>query len=239
MNVTDQEQRKISLVIIDDHPLFRQGVEDVLRLEADFEIVGRASSGEEGLSLIRELHPLIGIIDFNLPDIDGILVVKIVEQEHLPTRMVLLTAYDDPAQLFYALRCGAWGYCTKDIQPSELVKWIRAVSRGYTVVSNQIIPRQELGQWLKSQTPEQLWSKDVVGPEVLLLLSPREMEVLSYLSQGKSNKEIAHHLGISHQTVKNHITSLFRKIGVEDRTQAVLYAIQRGWIRMQTLETKK
>lgn len=233
---SNQNQTKISIVIIDDHPLFRQGVEDVLSLEEDFEVIGRASSGQEGLSLIRKLMPQIGITDVNLPDLNGLMVVRHVADEHLPTRMILLTAYDDMAQKVLAFLSGAWGYCTKDIQPIELVERIRAVLRGYYFFSDEILCPKELHHWLVVQTNGEDEAEKYENLAQISPLSPREMEVLSLLTSGQSNKEIARQMGISHQTVKNHLASLFRKLGVDDRTQAVLYALKMGWIRMPAIE---
>lgn len=227
-----QEKRRISLIIIDDHPLFRQGVEDVLRLEADFEIIGVASTGHEGLDLIKKLRPQVGITDINLPDLNGLMIVKQVTRAHLATRMILLTAYDDLSQMISAFQMGAWGYCTKDIQPVDLVERIKAVARGYYIISDKIFDRNELVEWLAWHTNKHYQINQQDSQEEISPLSPREMEVLVYLSQGQSNKEIAYRMGISHQTVKNHLASLFRKLGVEDRTQAVVLAFQRGWITM-------
>ncbi len=234
-----QNKQKTSLVLIDDHPLFRQGVEDLLRLEADFEILGIASTGEEGLSLIRRYRPQIGITDVNLPDLNGLMVVKSIHQERLGTRMILLTAYDDLVQKVYAFQAGAWGYCTKDIQPLDLVERIRAVSRGYYIIGNQILDKGQFDRWLNSHTQGTEMGEAETSARLVSPLSLRELQVLTYLSQGQTNKEIACQLGISPQTVKNHLASLFRKLGVEDRTQAVLVALQRGWIRMQSVETKE
>ncbi len=227
-----QQLDKTSLVIIDDHPLFRQGVEDVFRLERDFEVVGTASSGQEGLALIRSLKPQVGITDINLPDLSGLAVVKQVKQESLLTRLILLTAYDDPAQKLYAFQSGAWGYCTKDIQPVDLVDRVRAVASGYYVVSSQIMDEDKFNHWLDLQMSDNGQTDHLENFCLPSPLSPRELEILIYLTQGQSNKEIAMRLGISHQTVKNHLASLFRKLGVQDRTQAVLFALQRGLVKM-------
>ncbi len=234
-----QDQQKTSLIIIDDHPLFRQGVIDVLRLEADFDVIADASNGEDGLALIRKHHPHIAITDVNLPDRNGLMVVEQVVQEGFSTRMILLTAYDDAEQKLNAFHLGAWGYCTKDIQPSDLVERIRAVVKGHYIVSDEIVSEEEFREWLAQQTGCGHQNEKMSRLLANLPLSPREMEVLSYLSLGQSNKEIAHHLGISHQTVKNHLASLFRKLGVEDRTQAVIYALQHGWVQMDSVGTKE
>lgn len=237
-NPLNQGQKKISIVIIDDHPLFRQGVEDILRLEEDFEVVGRASSGQEGLSLIRHLRPQIGITDINIPDLNGLMVVRHVTDEHLPTRMILLTAYDDMAQKVLAFLSGAWGYCSKDIQPIEFVRKIRVVLSGFYTFSDEILTPEELRRWLTWQTRGEDQNNRAENLAQISPLSPREMQVLSLLTLGQSNKEIACQMGISRQTVKNHLASLFRKLGVDDRTQAVLYALKMGWIRMPAVESE-
>ena len=234
---SSQNQEKITIVIIDDHPLFRQGVEDILRLEEDFEIVGIASSGQEGLSLIRKLSPQIGVTDVNLPDLNGLMVVRYATQEHLPTRMILLTAYDDMVQKVLAFLSGAWGYCTKDIQPIDFVEKIRVVMSGYYIFSDENLTSEELRNWLAWQTGEDQ-NQQAENLAQISPLSPREMEVLSLLTLGQSNKEIARQMGISYQTVKNHLASLFRKLGVEDRTQAVLYALRMGWNRMPAVKSE-
>ncbi|MCX8061287.1 MAG: response regulator transcription factor [Anaerolineales bacterium] len=233
------EVQRISLVIIDDHPLFRQGLEDVFRLENDLEIVGVASTGQEGLSLIKKLRPHIGITDVNLPDLSGLIIVKEVAKARLGTKMVLLTAYDDLAQKLGAFQMGARGYITKDVQPFDLVEQIRAVAKGYYIISDKILTHREFIEWLALQTNSYNIEDKPNEVTVVSSLSPREMEVLNHLSQGQSNKEIARQMGISHQTVKNHLASLFRKLGVEDRTQAVVFALQHGLVRMHPLETKE
>ena len=155
--------------------------------------------------------------------------------ERLYTRIILLTAYDDLEQKLHAMRVGAAAYCTKDIKPEDLVNIIRSVAAGkyfldgheYDSLSSQI------GLSSGSEEEERLYydRSDPYHP-----LSSREMEVLTHVTQGLSNKEIAQALGISHQTVKNHVTSILRKLRVEDRTQATLYALRRGWVRLHQQE---
>jgi DNA-binding NarL/FixJ family response regulator len=222
---------KISIVIIDDHPLFRQGVGDILSLEEDFEILGYASDGLEGLELIREKEPDIAIVDVNLPGMNGQALATQVVYDRLRTRLILLTGYDDIYQRAYAMQCGAYAYCTKDVQPSLLIDIIRGVSQGYYYLNGQQITADELQRWFQVDA-EGGSENPVIDNEGIIPLSPREMEVLIFLTQGHSNKEIAQSLGISHQTVKNHVTAIMRKIGVGDRTQAALYALQRGWVQL-------
>lgn len=222
---------KITIVVIDDHPLFRQGVVDTLSLAPDVQVLAQASSGEDGLELIRLHKPNVAVVDVNLPGMNGQQVTKQVMIEKLPTRVILLTAYDDTQQKIYAMRAGAAAYCTKDIQPERLEWVVQTVARGSTVLGEQEITEQELNRWLKTSLD---------GPDSGLLeitdvgqpLSIREMEVLTQVTRGLSNKEIATNLGISHQTVKNHVTAILRKLGVSDRTQAALHALQHGWVRL-------
>ncbi|UCD40793.1 MAG: response regulator transcription factor [Chloroflexota bacterium] len=222
----------IRIVVVDDHPLFRQGVVDTISLEPDFIVIGEATSGEEALDLIRNLSPDIAIVDVNLPGINGQQVTQHVVNEKLPTRIMLLTAYDDSEQKLHAMKVGAAAYCVKDVQPETLAENVRQVIKGKFVIGDEVLDTEELETWLEpeSEADHSFYSElgDPYEP-----LSKREMEVLAQLTKGMSNKEIANELGISHQTVKNHVTSILRKLGVEDRTQATLYALKRGWVRLQ------
>jgi DNA-binding NarL/FixJ family response regulator len=222
---------KITLVIIDDHPFFRQGVVDALSLEDDFQVIGQAEDGEEGARLIRVLTPCVAVVDVNLPGMNGLQVVRQVVGEKIGTRVVLLTAYDDVEQKIHAIQAGAFAYCTKDIQPEALSEVIRLVNSGKYVVSGGVYNSIQVKHWMEAQINSVL--RPASDPETAYQpLSEREMEVLEHITRGLSNKEIAALLGISHQTVKNHITSILRKLSVEDRTQAALYALQRGWVRI-------
>ena len=227
----------IQILVVDDHPLFRQGVIDTLSLEADFSVIEEATAGEEGLEKIRLLQPDVAIVDINLPGINGQQVIQHVVNEKLPTRIILLTAYDDAEQKKHAMMVGAAAYCVKDVQPETLARIVREVAAGNFAVGDEIIGGEELQKWLH---PELEYAFDSLGEfcEPFEPLSKREMEVLAQLTRGLSNKEIATELGISHQTVKNHVTSILSKLGVEDRTQAALYALRRGWVRLQD-ETKE
>jgi DNA-binding NarL/FixJ family response regulator len=222
---------EITLVIIDDHPLFRQGVADTLSLENDFKLVGQAASGEEGLYLIRQIKPDVAVVDVNLPELNGQQLTRQIVSEKISTRILLLTAYDDTEQKLHAMRVGAAAYCTKDVRPEVLVKIIRQVNAGMYVIDEQTYDSDEIMAWLAISTDSSLRSYSDPG-EPFRPLSAREMEVLTYITKGMSNKEIASLLGISHQTVKNHVTAILRKLGVEDRTQATIYALKLGWVRL-------
>jgi DNA-binding NarL/FixJ family response regulator len=224
--------KKITLLIVDDHPLFRQGVSDSLALEADMLVLGQAPSGEAGLEMIRDLKPQIALMDINMPGMNGQQITHLVVQEKLPTRVLLLTGYDEMEQAVPAALAGAAGYLAKDIEPQNLVKAIRDVADGNFVFGSRVFSRRELDDWLAGQTEGARRSYSEPG-NPFHPLSDREMEVLTCVVRGMSNKEIATLLKISHQTVKNHVTSILRKFGVDDRTQAVIYALKRGWVTLK------
>jgi two-component system response regulator DegU len=222
---------KITIVVVDDHPLFRQGVVDAFSLEPDLDVLDQAADGDKALELIRALKPTVAVVDVNLPGMNGQQVVRQVIIDKLPTRVILLTAYDDPEQRTHAMRGGASAYCSKDVQPEKLLEVIRQVAQGQYILGDRVLDAGALDAWLVEQTENALRSYGDPG-EPYYPLSSREMEVLNYVTKGMSNKEIAVMLGISHQTVKNHVTAILRKLGVEDRTQAAIYALRRGWVRL-------
>lgn len=222
---------KISVVVIDDHPIFRQGVIDALSLEDDLDIVGQASNGTEGLSLILEREPQIAVVDVNLPELNGQQLTRQLKTEKSPTRVILLTAYDDSSQVVHSMASGAAAYCAKDIDPQKLVDVIRQAAQGKYVISEKVMEPSDLERWLDQWTDGSMQAYSIPG-ELYEPLSNREMEVLECVTKGLSNKEIATSLGISHQTVKNHVTAVLRKLGVEDRTQAAVYALRQGWVRL-------
>lgn len=222
---------EITLIIVDDHPLFLQGVVDALSLESDMRVIGQASSGEDALDIIRSLRPDIAVLDVNIPGLNGQQVTHQVVQEKLATRIILMTGYDDREQIIHAALAGAKGYCAKDIESKDLSQAIRVVANGKYAIDGKIFTRRELDRWLEKQIEGSIRTYSEPGSP-FHPLSKREMEVLSCVVRGMSNKEIASLLGISHQTVKNHITSILRKFSVEDRTQAVVYALKHGWVKL-------
>jgi DNA-binding NarL/FixJ family response regulator len=222
---------KIRIVVVDDHPLFRQGVVDSFSLETEFDIVGEADTGEKALEIIREVKPDVAVIDVNLPGINGQQVTRQIVTESLPTKVVLLTAYDDTEQVIHAMRAGAFAYCAKDVKPEMLSEIVKTVHEGKYYVYNEVFDKEGVNHWLIEKTEKAARPYSDPG-EPFHPLSAREMEVLESVTLGMSNKEIAGVLGISHQTVKNHVTAILRKLGVEDRTQAAVYALRRGWVRL-------
>jgi DNA-binding NarL/FixJ family response regulator len=206
-----------------------------LSLEEDIQIVDEAENGETALAKIENLLPDVAILDVNLPGMNGLLLTRKIVDSGWPTRVILLTAYDDEEQVIHAMRAGANAYRAKHVSPDDLVDVVRLVAAGKFILGEEIVNKEGLDRWLQSHTEGAVRSYSHPG-EPFQPLSNREMEVLSLLTRGMSNKEIANSLGISHQTVKNHVTAILRKLGVEDRTQAAVYALRRGWFRLQDLE---
>lgn len=227
----------ISVLVIDDHPLFREGVRNVIEAEDGMRVVGEGTRGDQGVDLVRQFRPTVALIDVNLPAMNGIQATRLIAAEHLGASIVLLTAYDDEQQIFHAFSAGASAYCSKDIEAGKLLDVIRQVARGFYVVGDQVYDEAGVQQWL-SRGVESHRRPHLEGDiEAFAPLSPREMEILQYVTRGLSNKEIASRLGISHQTVKNHMTAILHKLDVEDRTQAAVYALRHGWVRLQ--DTRK
>jgi DNA-binding NarL/FixJ family response regulator len=227
----------IGIVIVDDHPLFREGLRNVVESEPDMDVLGEALSGDEGLAMVKKEEPEVVLLDINLPRMNGIQVTRQILSERLDVAVVLLTAYDDVEQVLHAFRAGAMAYCSKDVEAGKLVDVIRQVARGFYVVGDQVYDKAGLEQWLERGV-ETVRRPHLEGEvEAYTPLSPREMEILQHVTRGLSNKEIAVKLGISHQTVKNHMTSILHKLDVQDRTQAAVYALRHGWVRLQ--DTRK
>ena len=222
---------KTSIMLVDDHPLFRQGLRRVLEAEEDLEVIMEVADGEEGLRLAKQLLPNVVIMDINLPHMNGLQATRELKQAAPEVAVIMLTAYHDDEQIFHAVRAGAAAYFPKDITPRRLVEAIRQVSKGNYVVDDEVLNKPEVATWLLQQFDKVAYI-DGMPNEMFAPLSPREMEILQHIARGQSNKEVAYALGISRQTVKNHMTSILRKLAVNDRTQAALYAVRRGWIRL-------
>ena len=234
MTFTRERRSIISVLIVDDHPLFRDGLQKALELEDDIEVVGQCADGEQALQAAARLHPSVVLLDINLPSINGIQVARQLKAERSGIAVVVLTAYHDSQQVLHAMRAGASAYCPKDIVADDLIDVIRAAARGYYIVGTRRMDAQEIQAWINTNV-EALSGPYTVDPdEHYIPLSPRELEILEYVTNGMSNKEIANRLGISQQTVKNHMTSILKKLNVQDRTQAAVTALRHGWVRIHS-----
>lgn len=230
---SDSSTRHVRIVVVDDHPLFRDGICQTIEAEADFDLIGQFDDGAKGLKALRHLQPDIALLDVNLPTMNGLEVLKFLREENLETRVVVLTAHHDAEQTVHVIRTGAQAYAEKNIQPHLLVQIVRAVADGQYVIHGTKMNEEQVQAWLHEQI------EDLAGPYALnreehyIPLSRREMEILKFVTHGMSNQEVANELNISQQTVKNHMTSILRKLNVKDRTQAAVAAIRRGWVRIQ------
>ena len=227
---------KISLMLVDDHPLFRQGLRRVLEAEPDMEVIIEVADGDEALRMAKQLVPDVVIMDINLPGMNGLQVTRELKSVMADIAVIMLTAYHDDEQIFHAVRAGAAAYFPKDVTPRRLVEASHQVVQGNYVIDDEVLDKPEVASWLLQQF-DQVAYIDGLPNEMFTPLSPREMEILQHIARGQSNKEVAYELGISRQTVKNHMTSILRKLAVNDRTQAALYAVRRGWIRLQDTES--
>jgi DNA-binding NarL/FixJ family response regulator len=228
--LADKTDRSIRVVLADSSRLTSLGISQVLQKEADIELVGTASDGEEAATKTLELEPDVLVIEADLPRTSGIKVTQRVRRELPHVAVVILTAKDEEQTLFEAIRAGAADYLNKDCEPTELVDAIRKARAGQFVINEKVFTRPAVA----SKVLAEFRDLSVYGPgsaHVFAPLSPREVQILDNIAQGMTNKEVAYALAISEQTVKNHMSSILRKLSVNDRTQAVVYAIRQGWIK--------
>lgn len=214
----------IKVLIVDDHALLREGLIKILSLEDDLKIIGEAGKGEEAIELTRTLKPNVILMDINMPGVNGIEATKAIKKEFPSIGIIALTIHDDEEYIFELVRAGVSGYVLKDIQPERLVSAIRDVAQGKSVIHPNITAKL-LGEFNRL-------SERKNRPSSFGELTMREIEVLELIAQGMANKDIARVLFISEKTVKNHVTSIFRKLNVEDRTQAALYAVKNKLVNL-------
>ncbi len=225
--------RTINLLIVDDHPLFRQGVRWSLNDEQDIKVIGDIPSGEEALEFMAVSPPDVILVDIHLPQMDGIELTRQIHRTYPSMGVIVLSMHENDEQAFNALRAGAAAYYSKEIHPSQLAQAIRRVARGEYVINDVMFDEPKVAGRILNQFRDMsrgVTTSEDVDFSLFSPLSDREIEVLDKIASGSSNKEIADSLGISTQTVKNHISSILRKLSLNDRTQAVIYALRRGWI---------
>ena len=221
---------RIGILIVDDHPLFRRGIRMGLEGERDLIIVAEAADGPTAIHAADQFLPDVVLLDISLPTMSGFDVARAIKRRHPRAAVIILTMHEDDGHLFGAIRSGADAFAAKGIEIAELVRLIRHVG-GEPEAAPAPFASARLLDELRSTPRRNVTQADDYSP-----LSPREIEILSYVSQGLSNKEIASILRISDQTVKNNITSILRKLNVNDRTQAVIYALRHGWIALAAEE---
>jgi DNA-binding NarL/FixJ family response regulator len=215
-------QDPIRILLVDDQTLFRQALHTLLSVQADFMVVGEAANGEEAVHQAARLKPQVVLMDLRMPVLDGVAATRRLRTETPGARVIVLTTFDDDEAVFDGLRAGAVGYLLKDAPTEKLLEAIRAAARGESFLQPSVAAKvvAEFAR-LADQAPGR--------PEPLPdPLTDRETEILRWLSGGPTNKEIAHRLYITEGTVKNHVTNILAKLGVNDRTQAALKARELG-----------
>jgi DNA-binding NarL/FixJ family response regulator len=216
----------INLILADDHAVVRAGTRQLLERQPDLRVVGEAADGEEAVRLAKELKPHVVVMDVRMPKMSGVEATRRIKQEVPEVAVLVLTAHDDDEYVFALLQAGANGYLLKTAEMEELVKAIRAVASGQSaldpVVTGKVVAQFASGRSL----PDVLANvKDEYEG-----LTEREMEILRLVGKGLTNKDIGQQLYISDRTVQAHLSNIFSKLGVNSRTEAVMYAVRRGWI---------
>jgi DNA-binding NarL/FixJ family response regulator len=211
----------IRILLADDHRLFRQGMRQICEVLGGFEVVGEAENGEEAAHLAKELQPDVILMDINMPLLDGVQATSLITENNLTTRVIILTMYRQDSYVFEAIKAGARGYLLKDADEQELVDVVRAVHRGEALIDSALASRVlDEFRRLSQLTTE---DGDVES------LTPGELDVLRLVAQGADNKAIGEKLFLSESTVANRLSTIYQKLHVNNRTQAALVALRRGW----------
>ncbi|MCL4396200.1 MAG: response regulator transcription factor [Chloroflexi bacterium] len=209
--------KRVRILIADDHPVVRTGLEGMLAGQAEFEVVGEATNGQQAVELADKLHPDVVLMDLRMPEMDGVAATSEIRRRRPDTQVLVLTTFDSDADILPAIEAGATGYLLKDAPREDLFRAIHAAAQGESFLAPAVAAR--LVGRMRAPAEE--------------ALSVREIQVLTMISQGASNKEVGRQLHISEATVKTHLIHIFEKLGVSDRTQAVTVALQRGIVRLK------
>ena len=214
---------KIRVLLVDDHTLFREGMKALLSRQEFIEIIGEAGSGAEGIKKTLELDPDVVLMDLNMPDITGVEALKKILEAKPHMRVLILTVSEDDEDLFNAVRAGAMGYLLKNVESERLISSVQQVAQGEATVSGALTDKI-FSEFRAMSSGSRL--KDRASPGDIL--SKREKEILIHISKGESNKEIAHSLFIAESTVKIHVQNILRKLNLNSRVQAAVYAVEQG-----------
>ena len=221
----------IRVLVVDDHVLFRVGITNILSREADLDVVGEADDARSAVDAALETSPDVVLMDVSLPPPGGIETTGRIKRELPSTAVIVLASAEDEDDLFDAIKAGAAAFILKDVGPDDLVQIIRRVSNGEYLINDKVFSRPTVASRVLKEFRElAVYGSD--AQPIFAPLSPREVEILDNIAQGMTNKQVAYALSISEQTVKNHMSSILRKLSVNDRTQAVVYAMRQGWIKM-------
>lgn len=216
---------KIRILIAEDHAVVREGTRELLDREEDLEVVAEAGDGEEAVRLATSQRPDVVLMDIAMPKLDGIEATKRIKAIHPAIAVLVLTAYDDDQYVFALLEAGAAGYLLKDVHTDELIKAIRAVYAGESVL-HPAIARKVVNRFAQPTDKRKIES-------AVEQLTERELEVLKSAAKGMTNRQIANALALSIHTVQTHLSNIFGKLGVGSRTEAVLYGLRKGWLTLE------
>lgn len=211
---------KISLVVVDDHPIFLAGLQQLFKKQPDFEVVGAAESAVQLQAVLAQVTPTLILMDIEMPQEDGIRATAFVRKHAPSTKVVILTGYDNPDLIFRALKAGAVGYLLKNTRTQDIIDTLRKVAAGEMFLNPELASKF-LREFQRDQEVEEV-------RRLVQTLSPREEEVLRLVATGATNREISQRLFISELTVKMHLASIFRKLQVNDRTKAAILALKAG-----------
>ena len=216
---------KIRILLAEDHAVVREGTRELLDREEDLEVVAEAGDGEEAVRLATSQRPDVVLMDIAMPKLDGIEATKRIKAINPAIAVLVLTAYDDDQYVFALLEAGAAGYLLKDVHTDELIKAIRAVYAGESVL-HPVIARKVINRFARPTDKRREES-------TLDQLTERELEVLKLAAKGMTNRQIANELTLSIHTVQAHLSNIFGKLGVGSRTEAVLYGLRKGWLTLE------
>jgi len=218
---------KIRILLAENHIVVREGTKKLLESQPDFEVVGEAGDGEEAVELVKQLHPEIVIMDISMPKLSGIEATKQIKALYPSTVVLVLTGYDNDEYVFALIEAGAAGYLLKEVSGDELIDAVRLVKAGEPVLHPRII--RKVLDHLRTPLKE---PAEILTAEPL---SEREMEVLKLAARGMTNMEIADALSLSVRTVQAHLRSIFNKLGVSSRSEAIVYALKKKWLNLEDL----
>lgn len=226
-------EKEIRIVLIDDHKLFREGVKRILEFEPSFNVVAEGADGSVASKLVKENNPDVVLMDINMPEINGVQATADLVRYFPNSKVIILSIHDDESYVTHALKTGAQGYLLKEMDSDSLIEAIKVVSDGgsylHPKVTHNLVKEYRR---LAKENASSITDKGIEYRKPLHLLTKRECQVLQLLADGKSNRAVAETLYISEKTVKNHVSNILQKMNVNDRTQAVVSAIRKGWVEV-------
>ncbi|RSL29948.1 DNA-binding response regulator [Salibacterium salarium] len=236
----EQLNQTIRLILIDDHQLFREGVKRILDMEQHFEVVAEGDDGDEAITLVEENDPDVVLMDVNMPGTNGVEATRDLIEKHPEVKVLILSIHDDESYVTHVLKTGASGYLLKEMDADALIEAVKVVGDGgayiHPKVTHNLINeyrRLAYGDDDVDSEASEIGYKEVEYRKPLHILTRRECEVLQLMTDGYSNRMIGEYLYISEKTVKNHVSNILQKMSVNDRTQAVVESIKKGWVKVR------